>query len=176
MWQKHVPGLDQRTDRRGAPDLSPLRIHGQDSSNLTAQHLNHRGTVRFVLDQLRRAATPLGRQLTHGLHRRGAVHARAHLIQQQEIATQSPPDLADHIVRRLQILERAIPGLRQLFDVPDFVSNDQPLAAIREPYRNWRKVGGNFGSLCVCGVVIAVTRNPARFEGALAPPSTAREL
>jgi hypothetical protein len=53
--------------------------------------------------------------------------------------------LADDVVRCLQILKRAIPGLDLLLDGRYFDGNDRLKGAIWEPDRDGRKVG--FGEL-----------------------------
>jgi hypothetical protein len=88
-----------------------------------------------------KAVRPFVRQLADRLHRRRAVHASTDLVGQKKRRARPGPRLADHVVGRLQILERTVPGLDLLVDsMRSLHGSDRYLRAIRQPDRNGRKV------------------------------------
>src|ERR1035437_5059108 len=129
MRQIDVPRFDQRADRAG--DLSTGWVHRNDTGNLIHQHLDDGCTVGLVLDQLGRRAPPLRGKLGDPFDRCRTIHSLPDLIEQQELGAKPSPNLPDHIVRSLQILESAVPRLGLFLHLADLLSHDQSLSAIR---------------------------------------------
>src|SRR5271168_4216460 len=106
------------------------------------EHLDHCRPVGFVLDQFRYSSWPLCRELHHSLHSGGAVHPSPNLVAEHVDGTETPPDLPDHVVRRVQVLERTIPGLEAVINpVRYFDGADRHLRSIRQRDDDGRKVG-----------------------------------
>src|ERR1700683_2256283 len=103
-----VPGLELRSRRVHARDLSAQRIDRDDSGNVDLQPLDHRRSIRLVLDEHRadRAMhVPLPPNLGFG---GSGVQVRVDDVQKKSLPSLDADDAYSDIVGAARVLEAAI--------------------------------------------------------------------